>query len=225
MVLPVNVVAGHSRGAAQACGSGVTPLLRVWWISPSLITSSALDMTNHISHTCGRSSRPARYSSSSTHSHTSKRWLTTAHFRALRTKQRRGSKASGFRKQCHEGSTTSSHVVTPLVYSCCSTYSSKLYLYSSWNAYILRLSEIRPVPWFLTEEAEVLVDPSTWSNLNKVDPGTNDRDYMSILIVLQSYVRILLFAPCNVLPYCCTARNCMSGEPHRTVLYCTIILY
>ena len=89
-------------------------------------------------------------------------------------------------------STTSSHVVTPLVYSCCSTYSSKLYLYSSWNAYILRLSEIRPVPWFLTEEAEVLVDPSTWSNLNKVEPGTNDRDYLSSWVVLQSYVRILL---------------------------------
>ena len=35
--------------------------------------------TEHISHTCGwRSCRPARYSSSSTHSHTSKRCLATA---------------------------------------------------------------------------------------------------------------------------------------------------
>ena len=56
------------------------------------------------------------------------------------------------------------------------------------------LSEIRPIPWFLTEgEVEVLVDPSTWTNLNTVEPGTNDRDYLSSLIVLQSYVRILLF--------------------------------
>ena len=73
------------------------------------------------------------------------------HWRTWRTKQRRGSKASGFREQCQERSTTSSHVVTPLVYCCCSTCSSKLYLYSSWNAYILRLSEIRPIPCFLTE--------------------------------------------------------------------------
>ena len=51
----------------------------------------------------------------------------------------------------------------------------------------------RSVPWFLTEEVEVLVDPSTWVNLNKGEPGTNDRDYLSSLIVLQSYVRILLF--------------------------------
>ena len=59
---------------------------------------------------------------------------------------------------------------------------------------ILRLSEIRPVPWFLTEgEVDVLVDPSTWwTNLKKVQPGTNNRDYLSSLIVPQSYVRILL---------------------------------
>ena len=37
------------------------------------------------------------------------------HCRTLRTKQRRRPKASGFRKQCHEESTTSSHVMTPLV--------------------------------------------------------------------------------------------------------------
>ena len=37
------------------------------------------------------------------------------HYRTLRANQRRRSKASGFRKQCHEGNTTSSHLVTPLV--------------------------------------------------------------------------------------------------------------
>ena len=53
------------------------------------------------------------------------------------------------------------------------------------ETFILRLSEIRPIPWFLTEgEVEVLVDPSTWTNLNNVEPGTNDRDSFSSLIVL-----------------------------------------
>ena len=33
----------------------------------------------------------------------------------------------------------------------------------------------------------------SWTNLNKFEPGTDDRDYLSSLIVLQSYVRILLF--------------------------------
>ena len=70
-------------------------------------------MTKHISHTCGRSCRPARYLSSSTHSHISERCLATT----LRVSssitagryvlnKRRGSKASGFRKQRHEGNTT-----------------------------------------------------------------------------------------------------------------------
>ena len=59
---------------------------------------------------------------------------------------------------------------------------------------ILRLSEIRLIPWFLTEgEIEVRVDPSTWTNLNKVEPGTNDRECLSSLAVLHSYVRISLF--------------------------------
>ena len=64
----------------------LTPLLlvlieRVWWISHSLITSSAtLDMTKHISHThlSRRSCRPARCLSISTHNHTSKWCLATA---------------------------------------------------------------------------------------------------------------------------------------------------
>ena len=58
----------------------------------------------------------------------------------------------------------------------------------------LRLSEISLISWFLPEgEVEVLLDPSTWTNLNKLEPGTNNRHYLSILIVVQSYVRILLF--------------------------------
>ena len=162
-------------------------------------------MTKHISHTCGRRScSPPRYLSSSTQPYfqavscNSSSSVFLNHYRILRTKQRRRSKASGVRKQCHEGSTASSHVVTPLVYSCCSTYSSKLFLYFSWSAYILRLSEIRPIPWFLTEEVEVLVDSLTrvtfrlWIAtpkysynhphekkllINKVEPGTNDRLY------------------------------------------------
>ena len=62
----------------------LTPLLllieRVWWISHSLITSSGLDNTwqKQISHTCGRSCRPARYLSSSTHSHISELCHATA---------------------------------------------------------------------------------------------------------------------------------------------------
>ena len=100
-------------------------------------------MTKHTSHTCGRRScRPARYLSSSTHSYISKRCLATTALRVSSStttgryvlNKRRGSKASGFRKQCHEGGTTSSHGMTPLVYSCSSTCSSKLYPYFSWNA-------------------------------------------------------------------------------------------
>ena len=55
------------------------------------------------------------------------------------------------------------------------------------------LSGICPIPWFLTEGEEVLVDPSTWTNLNTFEPGTNNRECLSSLMVLQSYVRILLF--------------------------------
>ena len=129
-------------------------------------------MTKHISHTCGRSCRPVRYLSSSTHIHVSKRCLATARvsiitYRTLRTKQRRGFKVSGFWTHCHEGNTTSSHLMTPLLYSSCSTCSSKL-CFVFTNRLFLRLSEIRPIPWFLTErEAEVLVDQSTGTNLNK----------------------------------------------------------
>ena len=116
------------------------------------------------------------------------------HYRTLRTKQRRRSKASGFRKQCREGSTTSSHGMAPPAQCCSSTRSIASCIFIFHETLILRLPEIRPIPWFLIQgEVEVRVDPSTWTNLNKVEPGTNDRDYLSSLIVLQSHIRILLF--------------------------------
>ena len=79
-------------------------------------------MTKHISHTCGRRScRPARfvkqywqpYFRAVSCNNSSSVFLD--HYQTLRTKQRRGSKASGFWKQCHEGSTPSSHEMTPLI--------------------------------------------------------------------------------------------------------------
>ena len=125
--------------------------------------------TKHIiSHTCGtRSGRHARYLSSRTHSYframscNSSSSVFLNHYATLRTKQRRGSKASGFRKQCHEGSTTSSHVMTPLVQlqQHLHTVASCIFIFHETR--ILRLSETRSIPWFLTEEVEVLVDPST----------------------------------------------------------------
>ena len=52
---------------------------------------------------------------------------------------------------------------------------------------VLRLSEMRTILWFLTEgEVEVLVDPSTWTNLNKIEPGTNDRDYLSSILCCKA---------------------------------------
>ena len=53
---------------------------RVWWISQfSHHFFCSWYMSKHISHTCGRRScRPARYLSSSTHSHISERCLATA---------------------------------------------------------------------------------------------------------------------------------------------------
>ena len=82
VVLPVNVAAGHR--SSPGLRLGLTPLLvlieRVSWISllSSLLLLLIYYMTKHISHTCGRSCRPARYLPSSTHSHTSKRCLATA---------------------------------------------------------------------------------------------------------------------------------------------------
>ena len=91
----------------------------VWWISHSLITpSSALDIWQHISHTRGKSCRPARHLSGRTQSQISKRCLpialrvssiTTGHY-VLRKDvdlKRMGS-------ENNEGNTTGSHLMTPL---------------------------------------------------------------------------------------------------------------
>ena len=164
-------------------------------------------MIEHISHTCGRRScRPARYLSSSTNSQISKRCLATA-LRASSSittghyvldkdvdPKRLGSEnwvpktmPWGKHNKLTLNDTAGIAASALAVASCVCIFHEFL---------ILRLSEIRPIPWFLTEgEVEVLVAPSTWwKNLNKFEPGTNDRDYLSSLIVLQSYVRILLVA-------------------------------
>ena len=75
--------------------------------------------------------------------------------------QRRGSKASGFRKQCREGyhnkltlnDTAGVAAAAVAAVGCGSIFHEPL---------ILRLSEVRPIPWFLTqgEEVEVLEYPS-----------------------------------------------------------------
>ena len=132
IVLAVNVATGHSRSqqtevqprlAAQVNSAVSLDTTRMVNITLSHhFFCSSWYMTKHMSHTCGRRScRPARYLSSSTNSQISKRclatalrvssWITTGHY----VIDRRGSKASGFRRQCHEGSTTSSHLMTPLV--------------------------------------------------------------------------------------------------------------
>ena len=97
---------------------------RVWWISHSLIASSALDISydnahfytpvvekvadpRDICHAVLTDFRAVSCNSSSS--------VSLNHHRTIRTKQRRGSKASGFRKQCHDGNTTSSHLMAPLV--------------------------------------------------------------------------------------------------------------
>ena len=89
------------------------------------------------------------------------------------------------------------------------------------------LSEIRPIPWFLNEEIGVFVDPSTWTSLNKVEPGTSHRDYLSSSIVLQSYVRILRFVQhlvceghlriSNVPSYSTVSLGWMQEYPDNTV--------
>ena len=91
-----------SRSQQRSCPAlqlRLTPLLvlieRVWWISHSLITSSALDIYYKAhSHTCGRRScTPARYLSSGTHgpyfqtvSCNSSSSVVLNHYRTLRTK-------------------------------------------------------------------------------------------------------------------------------------------
>ena len=99
----------------------LTPLLvlmeRVWWMSHSLITS-ALDIYDkaHFTHLTKKKlqarvifAKPYSQPYFQAVSCNSSSSVFLNHYRTLRTKQRRRSKASEFRKQCHEGSTTSSH--------------------------------------------------------------------------------------------------------------------
>ena len=85
-------------------------------------------------------------------------------------------------------------------------------VYFSWTL-ILRLSEIRPIPWFLTEEVEVLVDPSTWTNLNN-ESGTKDReDYLSSLVFCKA-----MYGSCFCTPPVCQGHFRISNvPPHSTV--------
>ena len=149
-------------------------------------------MIEHISHTCGRRScRPARYLSSSTNSQISKRCLATA-LRASSSittghyvldkdvdPKRLGSEnwvpktmPWGKHNKLTLNDTAGIAASALAVPSCVCIFHEPL---------ILRLAEIRPIPWFLAVgEVEVLVAPSTWwKNLNKFEPGTNDRDYLS----------------------------------------------
>ena len=100
---------------------------RVWWISHSLITSSSAlfdtwqsTFHTHVVEAAGprdifvKQDSQSYFRAVSCNSSSS---VFLNHYRTLRTKQRRGSKASGFRKQCHEGSKASSNVTTPLVYT------------------------------------------------------------------------------------------------------------
>ena len=114
----------------------------VWWISRSLITSSALDnMWQSTSHTpvveevAGPRDICKAVLTAIFPSGVLQQLFECLPQSLPDIKQRRGSKASGFRKQCHEGNTTSSHDTAGIVYS--STCSSKLYLYFSWNAYFV----------------------------------------------------------------------------------------
>ena len=117
----------HQR-SSPGLGLRSTALLvlmeRVWWISHSIITSSALgNIWQNTFHTPvveeGMGPRDICQA------------VITAIFPSgvlqqlfeclpqslpdITVLNKRWSKASGFRKQCHEGSTTSSHVMTPLV--------------------------------------------------------------------------------------------------------------
>ena len=111
------------------------------------------------------------------------------HYRTLRTKERRGSKASGFWKRRRKTNKLTfddtAGVAAAIVATSC--------VFIFHELPILRLSEIRPIRWFLTEgELEVLVDPSARTNLNN-EPETNGRDYLSCLIVLQKLCTDLAF--------------------------------
>ena len=144
-------------------------------------------LTKRILHTCGRRScRPVRFSSSSTHSQISERcfattlWvsssITTGHCVNKDVDPKRLGCENNAMKEAQQAHTQWHrwHIVAAAlaVASCTLIFHETI---------ILRLSEIRPIPWFLTEQLEVLVDPSTCTNLNEVEPRTNDRDFLSIL--------------------------------------------
>ena len=160
-------------------------------------------MAKHMSHTCGRRScRPARYLSSSTHSHISERCLATALWvsSSITTgyyvlNKDVDPKRLGSGNNAMKNNTTSSDLMTPLVLlQRIVAVAAASFVFILHELFILRLSEIRPIPWLLTEvEVELLVEPSTWTDLNKLEPGTNDRDYVSSLIVLQSLPTDLAF--------------------------------
>ena len=138
----------------QRCGRGLwlrlTALFvlieRVWRVSHSLITSSSTLYTWYETSTfhtpvveevsgprdISQAVLTAIFQAVSCNEFSS---VFLNHYRTLRTKKRRRSKTSGFRKQGREGSTTNSYELTPLVYSCSSTCSSKQYLYFSWTTF------------------------------------------------------------------------------------------
>ena len=154
-------------------------------------------MTKHISHTCGRRScRPTRYLSSSTQPYFRTTALrvssstTTGHYVLNKDvdPKRLGSESNAIKEaqQSHTSWHSWYSVAAARAVASCTFIFHETFFFAF-------VGKIRPIPWFLTEaEVEVLVDPSTWTNQNKVEPGTNDRDHLSSLIVRQSYVRVLL---------------------------------
>ena len=177
-------------------------------------------MTKHISHTCGRRScRPARYLSSSTHSHTSKRCLATARVSSSITtgyyvlNKDVDPKRLGSGNNAMKNNTTSSDLMTPLVLlQRIVAVAAASFVFILHELFILRLSEIRPIPWFLNEgQVEGLVDPSTWIAI--FEPRTNDRNFVNF-ICLQSYVRILLLVHHLV---CKGHARISNVPPHSTV--------
>ena len=115
-------------------------------------------MTKHTSRTCGRwSCRPARYLSSSTHSHTSEWCLATALrvSSSITTGQyvlnkdvdpkRLGSEKNAMKEaqRAHTYWHRWNSVAAALAVASC--------IFTFHETLILRLSEIRPIPWFLTE--------------------------------------------------------------------------
>ena len=146
------------------------------------------------------------------------------HYRTLRTKQRRRSKASQMISENRAMEEAQpDHTSRHRWYWWSRTCSSKLCLYFA-EPQILCLWEKRPIRWILTEgEVEVVVNPSTWTNLNKFEPGTNGRDYLSSFLVLQSYVRNLFCVRwgrvriSNVSPHYTVSLDGMHEDPENSI--------